>query len=102
MATVDNLLDSTATLKEAAAAFIEDPLKFFDMSYTKMQSVPRDTLQALQTEALIQRFDDRRGRIPMLTKLAERQNITSIREINIPTRTSSKIDCTSSSANTFI
>ena len=82
MATVDNLLDSTATLKEAAAAFIEDPLKFFDMSYTKMQSVPRDTLEALQTEALIQRFDDRRERIPMLTKLAERQNIASISEIS--------------------
>jgi len=33
---------------------------FFDMSYTKMQSVPRDLLHELQTEALKMRFDDRR------------------------------------------
>ena len=47
-----------------------------------MLSVPRDRLQELQLEALKQRFDDRRDRIPMLTKLAEKQNITSISDID--------------------
>ena len=82
MTTVDNMLDGSATMQESARAFIEDPVEFFDMSYTKMHSVPRDKLQELQTEALKMRFEDRRHRIPMLTKLAEKQNITSISEID--------------------
>jgi len=82
MTTVDNLLDGSATVTESARAFIEDPVNFFDMSYTKMQSVPRDTLQALQTEALKMRFEYGRDRIPMLTKLADKQNITSINQID--------------------
>jgi hypothetical protein len=82
MTTVDNMLDGSATVKESARAFIEDPVAFFGMSYTKMHSVPRDKLQELQTEALKMRFEDRRHRIPMLTKLAEKQNITSISEID--------------------
>ncbi|MGL4564229.1 MAG: hypothetical protein ACRCVD_02970, partial [Halioglobus sp.] len=82
MTTVDQLLDGSASTRESAAAFIEDPLAFFDMSYTKMHSVPRALLWELQTEALKQRFDDRRDRIPMLTKLADKQGITSISEID--------------------
>lgn len=82
MTTIDNLLDGTATTREAAAAFIEDPLAFFDMSYTKMQSVPRDRLQELQTEALKQRFDYCRERVPMLARLADKQGITALGEID--------------------
>ncbi len=82
MTTVDNFLDSSATTEEAAAAFIEDPLAFFGMSYTKMLSVPRDKLEELQTEALRLRFDHCRDRIPMLQKLADKQNITSLSEID--------------------
>jgi len=82
MTTIDNLLDGSATTKEAAAAFIEDPLEFFEMSYTKMQTVPRDILHELQKEALIQRFEACKDTIPMLTKLAGRQGITSISEID--------------------
>lgn len=82
MTTVDALLDGSASIQEAASAFIADPLEFFGMSYTKMQSVPRDKLHELQTEALRQRFEDRRDRIPMLTRLADKQGISSIREID--------------------
>ena len=64
MSTVDNLVDGSATIKESADAFIADPLTFFDMSLTKMQSVPRDLLEELQTEALSMRFERRRERIP--------------------------------------
>jgi len=81
MTTIDNFLDGSATLKESAAAFIADPLAFFEMSYTKMQSVPRNRLQELQTEALRQRFEDRRERIPTLEKLAGKQGIKQVGEI---------------------
>ena len=82
MTTVDKLLDGSASVRESAAALINGPLTFFDMSYTKMQSVPRDLLHQLQTEALKLRFEDHRNRIPMLTKLADKQGITGISEID--------------------
>ena len=61
MTTVDQFIDGSATTKESAEAFIEDPLTFFDMSLTKMQSVPRDRLEELQTEALTMRFEPLRS-----------------------------------------
>ena len=82
MVTVDQFIDGSATTKESAEAFIEDPLTFFDMSLTKMQSVPRDLLTELQTEALSLRFERQKERIPTLSKLADRQGITSVREID--------------------
>jgi hypothetical protein len=82
MATIDNLLADTATIEESADAFIEDPLTFFDMSLTKMQSVPRDLLEELQTEALSMRFERQKERIPTLFKLVDRQGITRVGEID--------------------
>ena len=79
---IDSLLDGSATVKESADAFIEDPLTFFDMSLTKMQSVPRGLLEELQTEALSMRFERQKDRIPTLSKLADRQGITSVSEID--------------------
>ncbi len=82
MTTIDKLLDGSATLKAAAREFIRDPLAFFDMSFTKMQSVPRGTLEELQTEALSIRFEQQKDRIPALSKLADAQGITRIGEFN--------------------
>jgi hypothetical protein len=82
MITIDNLLNGSATIKEAAGAFIADPLTFFDMSYTKMQSVPRGLLEELQTAALSMRFEQQKERIPTLSKLADRQGITRVGEIS--------------------
>jgi hypothetical protein len=82
MTTIDNLLDGSATTRDAAAAFIKDPLSFFNMSYTKMQSVPENLLHDLQLEALKLRFEDRKDRIPMLKKLADSQGITRIDDID--------------------
>jgi len=82
MTTIDNLLDGSATVKESASAFIENPLTFFDMSLTKMQSVPRPLLEELQTEALSMRFDQQKDRIPTLSKLADRQEITAVSEVD--------------------
>ncbi len=82
MTTIDNLLDGSATLEESARGFIQDPLAFFDMSLTKMQSVPRGLLEELQTEALSMRFEQQRERIPILTKLADRQGIKRVGEFD--------------------
>jgi hypothetical protein len=82
MMTIDKLLDGSATLRESAQAFIEDPLSFFDMSFTKMQSVPRGLLDELQTEALSMRFEQQKERIPTLAKLADQQGITRIGELD--------------------
>lgn len=82
MATIDDLLDGKTTTKESAHDFIRDPLAFFDMSFTKMQSVPRDLLVELQTEAVALRFDQQRDRIPTLSKLADRQGIDRIDKLD--------------------
>jgi len=82
MTTVDKLLDGSVSVREAASAFIADPLAFFDMSFTKMQSVPRSLLEELQREALSLRFEQQRERIPTLSKLADRQGITRINEFD--------------------
>lgn len=82
MATIDNLLEGRATVKESALDLIRDPLAFFDMSYTKMHSVPRSLLEQLQTEALSQRFEEQKERIPALSKLAAAQGIKSVQEFN--------------------
>jgi len=82
MNTIDDLLNGSAGIKASAHAFIEDPLTFFDMSYTKMQSVPRGVLEELQTAALSIRFAQQRERIPILAKLADRQGITQVDEID--------------------
>ena len=82
MTTVDDLADGRATIKESAEALIADPLTFFDMSLTKMQSVPRPDLEALQTEALTMRFEQQKERIPTLAKMTDRQGITRVKEID--------------------
>jgi hypothetical protein len=78
MTTIDSLLDGSASLPESARSFIQDPLTFFDMSFTKMHSVPRRLLEDLQREALSMRFEQQRERIPTLSKLAGRQGITRV------------------------
>lgn len=82
MTTINNLLDGSATIREAASDFIRDPLTFFDMSLTSMQSVPRGLLEELQTAALAMRFEQQKERIPALAKLADAQGITRIGEFD--------------------
>jgi hypothetical protein len=82
MTTVGDLLAGSATIEDSARGLIEDPLTFFDMSLTKMQSVPRDLLAELQSAALSMRFEQQRDRIPMLSKLADRQGIARVSEVD--------------------
>ncbi len=82
MTTIGDLVAGNATIQESANGFIRDPLTFFDMSLTKMQSVPRDLLEELQTEALSMRFEQQKDRIPTLSKLADRQGITHVAKLD--------------------
>lgn len=82
MVTVDNLLDGTASTKESARDFIKDPLAFFDMSLTKMQSIPRNHLEELQATALSMRIEQHKELIPAISKLAQAQDIRGVSDFN--------------------
>ena len=61
--------------------FCDYPAEYFGNSYTKVHSIPRDELQATQLEALQKRFEFLRENVPMLRKLADRQGIDEIEEL---------------------
>jgi len=58
--------------------FMDRPLDFFGESLTKMHSIPRDELEELQREAMIERFSEHRETIEMVRKLADRLGISSV------------------------
>jgi hypothetical protein len=61
--------------------FMVAPDQFFGSSYTAMQTLPRERMVELQQAALVRRFEQQRERIPMVAKLAERQGIKSIDDV---------------------
>lgn len=67
-----------APAKNNAQVFAEDPIAFFGNAHTAMQAIDRSELEHLQLETLRLRFAALRSRIPMLQKLADRQDIGSI------------------------
>lgn len=62
--------------------FLAEPDAFFQSSYTAMQTVPRERLIELQRGALSRRFAQHREQIPMVAKLADRQGITSVDDVD--------------------
>ncbi len=62
--------------------FMNDPIKFFDRSITKMHQIPRDELELLQREAMARRFADHRANIEMVRNLADRLGIKEVREFD--------------------
>lgn len=67
---------------ENARRLCDDPVSFFEGSYTKTESIPRQDLEALQFEGLKQRFETLRSQIPMLEKLANKQDIQGFESID--------------------
>jgi hypothetical protein len=65
-----------------AALLANDPLEFCDHSLTRLHTVPREQLQALQLEALQMRFVELRDAIPMLTRLADKQQIMALETLD--------------------
>ena len=61
---------------------MNDPIRFFDRSITKMHQIPRDELELLQREAMARRFADHRESIAMVRKLADRLGIKELREFD--------------------
>ncbi len=62
--------------------FRNDPIAFFDRSITRMHEIPRPELAALQREAMARRFAEHRESIAMLRSLADRLEISALRELD--------------------
>ena len=62
--------------------FMNDPMEYFDHSITKMHTLPRDQLEALQRQALRVRFAQHRESIEMLRNLADRLDVKEVREFD--------------------
>jgi hypothetical protein len=70
------------TKSKTVATFMNDPMEFFDESVTKMHSIPRYELEALQRDAMVIRFADHSENIEMVRKLADRLEITEVDEFD--------------------
>ncbi|MET0988603.1 MAG: hypothetical protein ABW034_24690 [Steroidobacteraceae bacterium] len=71
----------TSALAQQAVAFASDPTDYFGYSYTRMQSLPRDELEALQLAALQFRFETLYASVPMVKTLADKQRADGIRQL---------------------
>ena len=73
---------ATTEINSPGNAFADDPTEYFDYSYTRMHSIPRAELEALQLAALKYRFDNFYNTVPMVKKLADKQHLDSIEKID--------------------
>src|SRR3974390_2363378 len=62
-------------LEREALAWIENPYAHMGWSNTKIHSMPRDEVEAIQLAALNIRLEQRRQQIQVLQKLADAQGI---------------------------
>src|ERR1700761_7885767 len=62
--------------------FLTDPPTLFEHSYTAVQTMPRERMLEAQIAGLVRRFEHQVEAIPMLAKLAGRQGIDSLDDLN--------------------
>ena len=62
--------------------FMNDPIAYFDRSITKMHTIPRGELAALQREAMAARFADHRENVEMVRNLADRLDIAEVKDFD--------------------
>lgn len=75
--------DHNRPLSNAALdRFLADPGEYFDGSVTKMLGLPSGDLERLQLAALKRRFEQFRGALPMLDRLADSQHIDTIDQLD--------------------
>jgi hypothetical protein len=74
-------MPTSAEKQPDVARFLSDPVGFFGGSRTAMHSVGPEQLRELQRAALATRFQQQVGRVPMLAKLAGRQGISEIADL---------------------
>jgi hypothetical protein len=72
----------TEKTAQSVTEFMDDPISFFGQSYTRMHSIDRSDLEALQRQAMSIRFQQHYQSIEMLHKLADRLGITAVSEFN--------------------
>lgn len=69
------------TTQVAVHGFIDDPVEYFDWSATRMWSLPPSEREALQLHGLKVRFAQLRDGIGYLRKLADRQDVHEISDV---------------------
>ena len=70
------------SIEQRAMALATNPYEFFDGSATKLGSLPREEMDALQLAGVQARFRQLRDEIPMLKKLADELEIHEVNELN--------------------
>jgi len=66
------------TLEREAERWMNDPYEHFGYDNTKIHSIPREEVEAVQLTAMNLRLQERREQIQMLAKLADAQEIDAI------------------------
>jgi len=66
------------TLEREAERWMNDPYEHFGYDNTKLHSMPREEVEAVQLTAMNMRLAERREQVQMLAKLADSQNIDAI------------------------
>jgi hypothetical protein len=69
---------SARSVEEQARAWMDDPHAYFGYSTTRLHSVPRAQMEAVQLAAMNLRLAERRGQIAVLAKLADAQDIDRV------------------------
>ena len=64
------------SVEREAQAWIDDPFSHFEWSTTRIHSLPREEVEAVQLAAMNIRLEQRRSQIKVLEKLADGQGIT--------------------------
>jgi hypothetical protein len=64
------------TIEREALGWMHDPYEHFGYHNTRIHTLPREEVEAVQLAAMNLRLEERRGQIKMLAKLADAQHIT--------------------------
>ena len=78
----NTLLKQSPEKQSDVDRFLAYPGEYFDFSLTKMMSFPRERLEQLQLAGLKRRFEQFRGALPMMDRLADSQGINAINQID--------------------
>jgi hypothetical protein len=70
------------TLERQATGWMSDPYEYFGYHNTRIHSLPREEVAAVQLTAMNLRLQERRGQIRMLQKLADAQGLNVIRALD--------------------
>jgi hypothetical protein len=71
-----------ALIEQEAERWMNDPYEHFGYHNTKIHSLPREQVEAVQLAAMNLRLQERRGQVKMLEKLADSQGIAQINSLD--------------------